>query len=52
MTIDDNIRDGKVKYSINREAAQISALSSVKTDKYKFHKGEEILPSDLIKEEE
>ena len=46
MTIDDNIRDGKVKYSINREAAQISALSSVKTDKYKFHKGEEILPSD------
>ena len=41
-----SLLERKVKYSINREAAQISALSSVKTDKYKFHKGEEILPSD------
>ena len=30
----------------NREAAKISALSSGKTDKYKFLTGKEILPSD------
>ena len=30
----------------NREAAKISALSSGKTDKYKFLPGKEILPSD------
>ena len=30
---------------INREAAKISALSSVKIDKYKYLTGEEILPS-------
>ena len=28
MTIDDQIRDEKLKYDINREAAKISALSS------------------------
>ena len=31
---------------INREAAKISALSSVKIDKYKYLTGEEILLSD------
>ena len=45
MTIDDKIRDEKVKYNINREAAKISALSSGKTDKYEFLTGEEILLS-------
>ena len=30
MTIDDKIRDEKLQYDINREAAKISALSSVK----------------------
>ena len=30
MTIDDQIRDEKLQYDINREAAKISALSSGK----------------------
>ena len=34
MTIDDKIKDGKLQYNINREAANISALSSGKVDKY------------------
>ena len=33
MTIDDKIRDEKLQYDINREAAKISALSSGKIDK-------------------
>ena len=28
MTIDDQIKDEKLQYNINREAAKISALSS------------------------
>ena len=44
MTIDDNIKDEKLQYVINREATKISALSSRKIDKYEFL--EEILPSD------
>ena len=44
MTIDDKIRDEKLHYDINREAAKISALSSSKIDKYKHLTGEEILP--------
>ena len=44
MTIKDKIRDEKLQYTINREAAKISALSSRKNDKYEYHKGEEILP--------
>ena len=46
MTIDDKIKDEKLKYDINREAANISALSSGKIDKYEYLTGEEILPSD------
>ena len=46
MTIDDKIRDEKLQYDINREAAKISALFSGKIDKYECLKGEEILPSD------
>ena len=46
MTINDNIRDEKLQYDINREAAKISALSSGKIDKYEYLTGEEILPSD------
>ena len=34
MTIDDQIRDEKLKYNINREAAKISAISSKKIGKY------------------
>ena len=32
MEIDDKIRDEKLKYDINREAAKISALSPGKID--------------------
>ena len=45
MTIDDQIRDKKLQYDINREAAKTSALSSGKIDKYEDLTGEEILPS-------
>ena len=46
MTMDDKIRDKKLQYDINREAAKILALSSGKADKHEFFTGEEILPSD------
>ena len=45
MTIDDRIRDEKLQYDINREAAKISALSSNEIRKYDYLTGEEILPS-------
>ena len=45
MTIEYQIKDEKLQYDINREAAKISALSSGKIDKYKYLTGEEILPS-------
>ena len=45
MTINDNIRDEKLQYNINREAAEISALSSGKIHKYEYLTGEDILPS-------
>ena len=34
MTIDDKIKDEKIQYETNREAAEISALLSGKIDKY------------------
>ena len=45
MTINDQIRDEKLQYDINREAAKISALSSGKIHKYEYLIGEDILPS-------
>ena len=45
MTIDDQIKDEKPQYDINREAAKISALSSGKIDKYECITGEEVFPS-------
>ena len=45
MTINDQIRDEKLQYDINRKAAEISALSSGKIDKYEYLTGKEILPS-------
>ena len=45
MTINDQIRDEKLQYDINREAAKISALSSGKIHKYEYLPGEDILPS-------
>ena len=44
MTIEDQIKDEKLQYDINREATKISALSSGKIDKYEYLTGEEILP--------
>ena len=46
MVIDDKIKDEKLQYVINREAAKISALPSGKIDKYEYLTSEEILPSD------
>ena len=46
MIIDDKIRNEKLQYVINREAAKISALSSGKVDKNEYLTCEEILPSD------
>ena len=45
MNIEDQIKDEKLQYDINREAAKVSALSSGKIDKYEYFTGEEILPS-------
>ena len=45
MAIEDQIKDEKLQYDINREAAKISALSSGKIDNYEYLTGEEILPS-------
>ena len=45
MTIEDQIRDEKLQYDINREVAKISTLSSGKIDKYEDLTGEETLPS-------
>ena len=45
MSIDDKIKDKKLQYEINKEAAKISPLLSGKIDKYEYLTGEEILPS-------
>ena len=45
MTINDQIKDEKLQYDINRKAAKISALSSGKRHKYEYPTGEDILPS-------
>ena len=44
MTTDDKIRDEKLQYDVDREAAKISALSSGKIDKYEYLTSEELLP--------
>ena len=45
MTINNQIKDEKLQYNINREAAKISASSSGKLHKYEYLTGEDILPS-------
>ena len=45
MKIDEKIRQEKLQYDINREAAKISALSSGKIDQYDYLTGEEIFSS-------
>ena len=43
MATNDQIRDEKLQYNINRGAAKVLALSSGK--KYEYLTGEDILPS-------
>ena len=45
MTTDDQIRDEKLQYDINREAAKMSSWWSGKVDEYEYLSDEEILPS-------
>ena len=45
MTVNDQIRDKKLQYDINREAAKISPLLSGEIHKYEYLSGEDILPS-------
>ena len=45
MTINDQIKNEKLQYDINREAAKISALSSGILHKYEYLTVEDILPS-------
>ena len=45
MTIDDKIRDDKLQYDTGKAAAKISPLLSGNINKYKYLRGEEILPS-------
>ena len=45
MTINNQIRDKKLQYNINREATKLSVLSWNKFNKYEYLTGEEILQS-------
>ena len=45
MKIDDQIRDEKLQYDINRKAAKTSASSSNKFNKYEYLIAEKIFPS-------
>ena len=45
MAINDQIRDEKLQYDINRKAVEVSALSSSKIDTYEYLTEKEILPS-------
>ena len=45
MTTDDQIRDEKLYYDINREAAKISVLTSGKINNYECLTGEKLLSS-------
>ena len=49
MTIDHQIKNEKLQYDSNREAEEISALSSGKIGKYEYLADEEILPSNQKK---
>ena len=49
MAIDDQIRDEKLQYNTDREAAKTSTLSSSQIGKYEYLTGEEILSSNQQK---
>ena len=44
MAINDQIRDEKLRYDINRETGKVLALSSGKIRKYEYLSSEDILP--------
>ena len=44
MTIEDKIRAEKLQHDTNRDAANVSALSSGKIAKYEYLRGEELIP--------
>ena len=52
MTIDDQIRDEKLQYDVNRGDAKILALPSGIINKYENLPGEEILNSNQKKKEQ
>ena len=41
-TLDDKIKANQAQYNLNREAANISALSSKNLDKYEYLTGEDL----------
>ena len=49
MTIEDQIKDEKLQYDINREAAKILASSSGKIEKYEYLTGEEVYSKEIRK---
>ena len=52
ITIDKKIRDEKLQFGINREAAERPALSSGKTDKHEYLTDGKILAPDEKKNDE
>ena len=46
ITSDNKIKDEKLQYDINKEAAKMLTLSSANTYQYRYFTGEEILASD------
>ena len=45
MTTENQIRDKKLQYDINREASKVLSLSTGKINKYEYLTSEEIFPS-------
>ena len=48
MTTNDQFRDEKLRYDVDRQAAKISAISSGRIHKYEYLTGEHILPSNQL----
>ena len=48
MAIDERIKNKKLQYNINKEAAEISTFLSGKIDKYHYCIGTKTLPPDNI----
>ena len=48
MTTNDQFRDEKLRYDVDRQAAKISAISSGRIHKYEYLTGEHTLPSNQL----